>query len=51
MTHYNLGMKSRKGGGAMKEMFSLALKKLGKVAAALSVVSKAGLEVMSLFEG
>ena len=35
----------------MKEKFSLALKKLAKVAKALSVVSKAGLEVMSLFEG
>ena len=35
----------------MKEKFSLALKKLGQVAKALSVVSKAGLEVMSLFEG
>lgn len=45
-----LGCESWKGGGAMKEKISLALKKLSKVAAALSAVSKAGLEVMSIFE-
>lgn len=35
----------------MKVNLSKALKDLGKVAKALAVVSKAGLEVLSLFKG
>ena len=34
----------------MKDFLSNALEGLGKIAAALAVLSKAGLEVMSLFE-
>lgn len=41
---------SRKGGKEMKGTLSAVLKGLGKVATALAVVSKAGLEVMSLFQ-
>ena len=35
----------------MKGKLSKALRDLGKVAKALAVVSKAGLEVLSLFKG
>ena len=46
-----LGRKSRKGGSAMKAKLSIALKALGKVAKALAIVSKAGLEVLALIKG
>lgn len=35
----------------MKDKLSVALEELGKVAAALAIVSKAGLEVLSLMKG
>ena len=35
----------------MKAKLSTALKELGKVAKVLTIVSKAGLEVLSLFKG
>ena len=35
----------------MKVKLSAALKELGKVAKVLAIVSKAGLEVLSLFKG
>lgn len=52
MTYYNpWDSKSRKGGSAMKEKISLVLQGLGKVAKALAIVSKAGLEVLALIKG
>jgi len=35
----------------MKEKLSVVLKELGKVAKALAIVSKAGLEVLALIKG
>ncbi len=49
---FNLGASElRKGGSAMKEKLSHALKELGKVAKVLAIVSDAGLKVLALFKG